>query len=107
MIDHGPAKTYYDTFLKHGFRRRFFIISKGNLGSGPADMKMEDLICILLGSKVLVVLRECDAGKGYYSIGTAYVHGIMHGEALAILALKAEVSDEEYRHLSVREFPLL
>lgn len=52
-------------------------------------MQMGDLICILLGSKVPVVLREHEAGIGYDFVGAAYVHGIMHGEALAILRLES------------------
>lgn len=48
-------------------------------------MKLGDQICILLGSKTPVVLRKNIEQSCYKLVGHAYVHGVMHGEALSWL----------------------
>lgn len=78
----GVAREYYESLVKHSLNRRFFITSKGNLGSGPIEMCASDLVCILIGFKTPVIMRRRPSGDGYQWIGPAYVHGIMHGEAL-------------------------
>jgi hypothetical protein len=86
VIPTGGPEMYYDAAVRHAFKRRLFITSKGHLGSGPAEMQMGDLICILLGFKTPVILREGSAESSYEFIGHAYVHGIMHGEGLGLLS---------------------
>lgn len=85
VIPHGEAGVYYTSFVTHGLRRRFFMTEKGLLGSGPREMQMGDQICILMGSKTPMVLREGAETGCYELVGHAYVHGIMHGEALKFL----------------------
>jgi hypothetical protein len=85
VVPQGDASLYYETFLRNGFRRRFFITSKGHLGSGPADMSKDDKVCILFGAKTPIILRKESSGPRYQLIGHAYVHGIMHGEALSAM----------------------
>ncbi len=100
---------YYRAAFLHGYRRRFFITSQGYLGSGPADMQMGDLICILLGSKFPVCLRKRDSDGGYHFVGAAYVHEIMHGEALAALALvslKDQIERSDMPHLPLQDFQI-
>lgn len=87
----GVAKEYYNAFVRHGLNRRFFITSRGYLGSGPADMKDDDQVCILMGGKPPFILRDSQDHPGCYElIGHAYIHGIMHGEALGYLDAHAE-----------------
>ena len=66
--------------------RRFSLTSRGYLGLVPTETATEDVICILLGSKVPFVLspKQSDiSGTTVYSlIGDCYVHGIMTGEAM-------------------------
>jgi hypothetical protein len=85
VIPSGPPAAYYEAFVRHGFKRCFFITKRGNLGSGPPDMREGDLICIILGSKTPVVLRGVGSEGRYELVGHAYVHGIMHGEGLGAM----------------------
>lgn len=78
----GLARTYYESVVKHSLNRRFFITSKGNLGSGPIEMRTTDLVCVLNGFKTPVILRKRASGDTFQWIGPAYVHGIMQGESL-------------------------
>jgi hypothetical protein len=62
--------------------RRTLILSKGRyLGLAPALTKPGDQIFILFGLHEPAILRP-QADSTYVFIGTAYVHGIMKGEAL-------------------------
>ncbi|KAK5652674.1 hypothetical protein OQA88_10268 [Cercophora sp. LCS_1] len=60
--------------------RRAFSTADGYLGIGPASLEEGDGLFILAGADYPFVLREIDGG--YEVIGEAYVHGIMHGEAV-------------------------
>lgn len=51
------------------------------LGLGPAGVVGRDEVWVLNGAKTPVVLRKVGEGR-YEFLGEAYVHGIMHGEAL-------------------------
>lgn len=51
------------------------------LGLGPVSSARGDEVWVLLGVNVLMVLRRLDHGR-YQVIGEAYVHDIMHGEAI-------------------------
>ena len=90
VIPYGEARQYYKSLVKHALNRRFFITKKGHLASGPKEMRLDDLICVVFGSKIPVILRK-SVGKGnsgqpcFELIGGAYVHGIMEGEALEAL----------------------
>ena len=81
----GPPSQWYKAFVRHGFKRRFFITKRGHIGSGPPDMHTGDMVCVLLGAKTLMILREVSPKPTYELIGPAYVDGIMHGEAIARL----------------------
>jgi hypothetical protein len=57
VIPDGESMRYYKALLRHGFNRRFYITTRGNLASGPAHMHEDDMICVLLEAKVPVLLR--------------------------------------------------
>ncbi|KAK4185047.1 hypothetical protein QBC35DRAFT_465906 [Podospora australis] len=72
------------------FARRFKDVKRGHrmfrtadnyLGLGPVSTEEGDQIWILSGAPVPFVLRQVNEGR-YRVIGEAYVHGIMHGEAV-------------------------
>jgi hypothetical protein len=63
--------------------RSLFWSHDGYLGLGPTDIKPGDRVCIFFGGEVLYLLRS--SGKTSHFIGECYVHGLMDGEAYALL----------------------
>ncbi|OCK89500.1 uncharacterized protein K441DRAFT_690019 [Cenococcum geophilum 1.58] len=70
--------------------RRLFITSKKYLGLGPESLKVGDSIFLLSGGKMPLILRPIvvgerpdRGGRNFHLVGEAYVHGIMHGEAVS------------------------
>jgi hypothetical protein len=61
---------------------KLFMTSQGHLGNGYLSIEAGDQIWVLVGASVPFVLRPLDGGK-YRLMGEAYVHGIMHGEAVS------------------------
>ena len=64
-----------------GERRRIFVSEKGDAGLVPDDAEIGDVLCILYGCDLPVLLRPVRDGR-YKFMGEAYVHGLMHGEAM-------------------------
>jgi hypothetical protein len=58
-----------------------FSTDTGYIGSGSADIRRGDYVCILFGSKLPLVLRPSTEGT-YRIIDAVYVDGIMGGEFL-------------------------
>jgi hypothetical protein len=57
------------------------VTAGGYLGCVPNGSRIGDKICLLFGSTVPFILREC--GEGYFKlVGECYIHGIMDGEAI-------------------------
>jgi hypothetical protein len=67
--------------------RRLFHTSKGYLGLGPALLQAGDIVSVLAGGTVPFVLRQdsrsSPSKRRFQLVGEAYVHGIMHGEAVS------------------------
>ncbi|KAL8369744.1 hypothetical protein RB595_000196 [Gaeumannomyces hyphopodioides] len=71
--------------------RAFFISEKGYFGLAPSTAQVGDQICILAGGQTPYILHAVgeavlpDSGTvpAFRVAGDAYVHGIMHGEAMA------------------------
>lgn len=61
--------------------KRLLFTQEGYIGMVPHETRKEDIVCLLLGCRIPVVLRERSEG-GYELVGEAYVHGIMKGEAM-------------------------
>lgn len=67
------------------FGRKFFTTEGGRVGFGPRSMAVDDVVCILKGTKVpFVFKRHAALPVTYYLRGEAYVHGLMHGEYLKV-----------------------
>jgi len=62
-------------------RRRLIVSEKSITGLAPWDTEVGDVICVLLGCRIPVILREKN-GK-WELIGEAYVYGYMDGEAVS------------------------
>lgn len=62
--------------------RRFFVTAAGYMGLGPRCMEPEDIVVVLRGGGCPFILRK--KLDGYQLIGQAYVHDIMHGEAVEL-----------------------
>lgn len=75
--------------------RRFVMTTTGFVGLGTPECNEGDVICMLYGYSMLVLLRsELD----YYTfVGSAYVHGIMHGSVTP-----EEVTDERVVEFNIR-----
>lgn len=63
--------------------RRFFVTTAGHMGVGPQILEQGDVVAILYGSALPVVLRR-RSPELYGLVGTAYVHGVMEGEAFDV-----------------------
>jgi hypothetical protein len=51
----------------------------------PAMTREGDAVCLLSGCEVPLILRDNSGGSGWSSVGEAYVHGIMDGEAMRMV----------------------
>jgi hypothetical protein len=76
-------KVLHLAFMTSARCRRFFITRNGYIGLAPNAAREGDFVCVLLGCSVPVVLRrEMDH---YIFVGDCYMHGIMNGEAIAMV----------------------
>jgi hypothetical protein len=77
-----PDKLGLETaeLCQYALGRRFFITRNGYFGLGPKAAREGDRVVVLLGVDVPFVLRKLD--RIHRVVGEAYVHGIMHGEAV-------------------------
>ena len=64
--------------------RIFARTKRGYYVLGPAALEAEDKVCVLFGSKMPFCLRPM--GTSYLLVGECYVHGLMKGEAMGMLA---------------------
>jgi hypothetical protein len=61
--------------------RRMMRTANGWLGMGPSSLQAGDKIFVVPGANAPLIMRRLDPGH-YQVIGEAYIHGIMHGEAV-------------------------
>jgi hypothetical protein len=79
----GAAENITAGILRTTMKGRiFFISSSGLMGMAPAEARMGDKICILLGCSTPVILRPSDDNKYYTLIGEAYIHEYMEGKGM-------------------------
>lgn len=62
---------------------RFFCSPQGFAGMVPANSRISDRLCVLIGASVPFVLRKQQ--QHYIIIGEAYVHGFMYGHAIDLM----------------------
>ena len=61
----------------------FFVTAGGYMGLAVPKARHDDYLCIALGASVPMVLRKQE--DCYSFVGEAYVHGMMHGEAIELM----------------------
>lgn len=61
--------------------RRLLLFGTLNIGLGPPDCDVGDILCLIAGYSMPVVLRPCQ--DFFRFVGNVYVRGIMYGEALS------------------------
>ena len=64
--------------------RSFVWSDNGYMCLAPGETQPGDQICVLLGGHVLYILRP--TGGNWSFVGECYVHGLMDGEAMSLLA---------------------
>jgi hypothetical protein len=66
--------------------RTLFRTDSGDFGLGPKSLHARDELVLAAGSDVPLLLRPVTGEpRTFQFVGQAFVHGIMHGEALALL----------------------
>ncbi|KAI2466478.1 HET-domain-containing protein [Annulohypoxylon bovei var. microspora] len=65
-------------FYEDAMNRCFYSTKKHYIGLGPSDLRVGDLVAVLLGNEFPIVLRRQDAH--YIVVGETYTPGIMKGE---------------------------
>ena len=63
--------------------RSFFRTAKGYYGIGPSELELKDIVVVLFGGTTPYILRQTE--QGYNFVGECYVHGLMNGEAIAMM----------------------
>lgn len=82
------VQRYAEALRKVTRRRRFFATKSGRIGLGPANTKAGDIVAVAFYCPTPYLLRR-RGGEGdarWELVGTAYVHGIMYGEALSLFS---------------------
>lgn len=74
---HGDALRFEEK-LQPCKGRKLFRTTRGYFGLGPRALREGDICCILLGSRVPIVLRKVNTH--YVLVGEAYLHGFMDGD---------------------------
>jgi hypothetical protein len=62
--------------------KQFIETEQGYAGFAPVGTEVGDVVCVLLGSDLPVILRRSDVAQNWLVVGTAWVHGLMYGEAI-------------------------
>jgi hypothetical protein len=66
--------------VSEGRDRRLITTEKGYIGLAVNSCVRGDIVCVVFGCSTPVLLRR--VGDHYIFLGEAYLHGIMHGEAI-------------------------
>lgn len=67
--------------IKFALGRRFFVSKDGYFGLAPPNAEKGNRVAVLYGVDVPFILRR--SGSSFKVVGESYVHGLMHGEAVA------------------------
>ena len=80
---YSPDSLLYLLLMGLGRPTKPFITRTGYIGLGPADLQVDDVICIFFGSNFPHVLRKRKNDQaGFTFVGEAFVYGLMDGEVL-------------------------
>ena len=100
QIYHAFYKEDEKEILSYHVDRALFITEKGFIGLGPDRCKAGDFVGVLAGADVPFLLesRASTRKDAYCLIGEAYVHGVMHGEAVRLI----EDGESAWKHIVLR-----
>lgn len=95
------AGRYGEAAWRVCYLRRFFVTAGGRIGLGPQTMQSGDFAVVIYGCEWPVILRRDDReGSGnaiYQLVGTAWIYGVMEGEAVQKhMATYGEEADEVF-----------
>ncbi|KDN65108.1 putative heterokaryon incompatibility protein [Colletotrichum sublineola] len=81
------CQVYINLAFETLWERRPFLTDSGHLGLGGRSMEEGDAVWVVAGCQSPLVLREVPVASisgpfSYRLVGEAYLHGIMHGEAV-------------------------
>ncbi|KAI1142678.1 heterokaryon incompatibility protein-domain-containing protein [Hypoxylon sp. FL0543] len=78
----GAGMLFQASLLRSCMGRKFFLTTGGFMGIGPASMRPDDLVVVILGVTVPFIVRKTGTQESpsYILIGECYVNGIMDGE---------------------------
>jgi hypothetical protein len=79
----SSANKFENQMMRASSGRTLIRTSKKYLGLAPHWLRPGDEVWILERALVPFILRPCD-DQQYRTVGEAYVHGIMHGEAFGM-----------------------
>jgi len=89
------ALLYHSALARVFNRRCLFRTADGYIGLATVNIQVGDEICICKGSLTPFLIRRKEAGgapstgpREHEFVGEAYVHGVMHGEALDDMSLQ-------------------
>ncbi|OTA69208.1 hypothetical protein K449DRAFT_384126 [Hypoxylon sp. EC38] len=74
----GAGMLFQASLLRACVGRKFFVTKRGFIGIGPASLKADDLVVVILGVPVPFLVRKTES-QNYNLIGECYVDGIMDG----------------------------
>ncbi|KAB2101529.1 hypothetical protein AG0111_0g10587 [Alternaria gaisen] len=80
---HEPRSFIQKYFGDRMMGRTFCITRDGLMGMGTGFMSREDIIIVPFGCSTPIILRAEGESNEYRYVGDVYIHGYMHGEALA------------------------
>jgi len=80
LVHKKPPASFQERLQYVMFRRMIRTKRRRYIGLASGDIKLDDEVWLLEGSKVPIIIRKRIGGHGTL-IGDAYIHGIMYGEA--------------------------
>ena len=95
------AAQYNHAFTRVSGNRCVFLTARGRVGIGPRSTSPGDPLLILWGCAWPVIIHPGEGAVPAQLVGTAYVHGIMHGEVVsgAVEACSAATGRSEQKIL--------
>jgi hypothetical protein len=84
LIDSLPIQYRKNIFYirdRPATNRLFFVTKEGFMGLGSQGIASGDVVCAILGGRLLYIVRPLGEGTGLYQfMGNCYIYGLMNGE---------------------------
>ena len=73
---------YYTAMVLRCSHKKLFLTRDMRIGLGPAETKEGDEIVVFFGAATPFVVRRDESGQQWRLVGSAWVQGLMGGEAM-------------------------